>query len=33
MEDKHVIIPDFNTLFNIQVDTIWPGGVNAFYNS
>ena len=21
MEDKHVIIPDFNTLFNVQVDT------------
>lgn len=21
MEDKHVIIPDFNTLFNLQVDT------------
>lgn len=20
MEDKHVIIPDFNTLFNLQVD-------------
>lgn len=23
MEDKHVIIPDFNTLFKIQVDTTY----------
>ena len=22
MEDKHVIIPDFNTLFNVQVNAI-----------
>lgn len=22
MEDKHVIIPDFNTLFNLQVDAL-----------
>lgn len=22
MEDKHIIIPDFNTLFNVQVDPV-----------
>lgn len=27
MEDKHVIIPDFNTLFNIQVCAGSVGGV------
>lgn len=29
MEDKHIIIPDFNTLFNVQVDavaTVQPSG-------
>lgn len=30
MEDKHVIIPDFNTLFNVQVDMISPHATCAY---